>query len=119
MNPLSLSARSTPTGLLVGLLLGFGCSSSDAPSPANAPGVDGGGASGDATTTTPPTTDGSVAVDSGCPRTPNTSDRVRSIVVSQPFDANGGKASSYELLALGVDGNITRGSGQGGGKAGY
>ncbi len=107
MNPLSLSARSTPVGLLVGLVLGFGCSSSDAPPPASTPSVDG-GATSEASTSTTPSGEGGVTPDPGCPRTANTSDRVRNVVVSHPFTASGGKGTGYEVLHLALDGKLAR-----------
>lgn len=59
-----------------------------------------------------PNADGAVRADAaaelGCPRTANTTDRVRKVVVSHPSDGNAAKAKDYEVLELGVDGNLTR-----------
>jgi DNA-binding beta-propeller fold protein YncE len=56
--------------------------------------------------------DASAAADTGadpaCPRTSNTTDRVRKVIVSHPNDANADKAKDYEILELGLDGNLTR-----------
>lgn len=44
-----------------------------------------------------------------CTRTGTTpDDHVRNVVVSHPFDADGNKATAFELLTLGTDGSLTR-----------
>lgn len=51
--------------------------------------------------------DGSVAA-TPCPRSAKGADRVRSVVISHPFDATGAKANAYEVLRLAKDGSLSR-----------
>lgn len=44
----------------------------------------------------------------GCPRTPAPADRARRVVLSRPYDASGGQASTWEVLDLAADGTLTR-----------
>ena len=78
--------------MLVALVVG--CGSDDEPA------VDGG--VGDV--------DAEIAVDAGnaCPRTPGAADGVRSVVISHPFDAGGGQAGMYEVLALSAAGELSQ-----------
>ena len=44
----------------------------------------------------------------GCVRTPGPADGVRRVVVAHPFDANGGKANTWEVLDLSTSGELSR-----------
>ena len=63
-----------------------------------------GAASSDAATTA----DAS-STDVACPRKRGTADHPRKVIVSHPNDADAGKVKDYEVLDLGLDGNLTRG----------
>lgn len=99
-------ASSFSAGLsLLALALAGACSSSDdakaVPVPAATEDA-GGGARESAAPE-----DGAVAA-TPCPRAAKGADRVRSVVVSHPFDAAGGKANAYEVLKLATDGSLSR-----------
>ncbi len=44
----------------------------------------------------------------GCPRLPGDADRPRKVVVSHPFDGQGGNGTQFEVLDLTADGTLTR-----------
>jgi len=56
------------------------------------------------------TTDGTLVSDapSGCVRDPAPADRTRFVVVAHPYDANGGRAATFEVLELSASGELTR-----------
>jgi hypothetical protein len=54
-----------------------------------------------------PQADAAIDAGTGCGRTPRAADRDRAVVVSLPYDAGGGQASTYGVLTLGSDGSLT------------
>ncbi len=89
------------------LVAGWGsasCSSSNDAAPVAA---DGGAVDGGPTGEGGAGQDGAV-VATPCPRSPKAADRVRSVVISHPFDASGGKANGFEVLRLATDGTLSR-----------
>lgn len=85
-----------------------GCGSSSAP-PADVPAdamVEATASAADAQTAEAAAPD--AAKGEGCPRMTAAADRARKVVVSHPFDADGGKTTAYQVVDLAADGTLSR-----------